>query len=323
VTVIDRRFFLKVLGAAGLTATTETSGCDPDGLGRPNPNFLVVGHHGAPNLAPENTIRSFEASVAVGANAMEIDLCITGDGVVVAFHDRDPDSSVALARQAGGEGYAWIPFVPGVSSPWRRPVSQLGLAELRQYYGYRRIDGDRDETAEIPTLREALDWVRSAPGLRAVYLDMKFDLGELAAGPQVVRELWAAWQADPALQRVRFYLLTVHQEIVDAVEKERASLGATALRVVWDWEQPGALSASIQAGLRDVSTGITPSFTWSGYKREIAGMVAAREDGKIDSVLAWTVDRKIELAELLYYSVDGVITNDPATLFRMWQETLR
>jgi glycerophosphoryl diester phosphodiesterase len=312
--------------AAGLAAALlclPLVSCDPDGLGRSNPNFLVVGHHGAPNLAAENTVRGFKASVAVGANAMEIDVCVTADHFIVAFHDRDPDDPIALARQAGGEGYRWVPFVPAVSSPWRKRVNQLTLAELRANYGYRRVDGGRDESMSIPTLREVLDWARSEPALRAVYLDLKFDLSELAAGPQLVDELWDAVQADPELQRVRFYLLTVHPEMVRALQSARDDRAANTLRVAWDFEQPGALEATLGAGLRDVSTGLTPSFTWSGYKREIAAIVQAREEGKVDSVLAWTFDRESELAELLYYSVDGVITNDPAVLSRMWEETLK
>jgi glycerophosphoryl diester phosphodiesterase len=117
-------------------------------------------------------------------------------------------------------------------------------------------------------------------------------------------------------------LLTVHANIIDALKQERAALGADALRVVWDFEEPGALAATVGAGLRDVSVGLTPSFTWSAYKREIAEIVDAREARQIDSVLAWTFDRTTQLAELLYYSVDGIITNDPATLHRMWKETL-
>ena len=298
-------------------------GCDPVGLGRSNPDFLVVGHHGAPNLAPENTVHGFEASVAVGANAMEIDLCVTKDDYIVAFHDRDPESAVALARQAGGEGYEWLPFVPPVNDSWRRPVRRLTLAELRKHYGYRRKDGGRDTSVEIPTLADVLEWARSEPELRAVYLDLKFDDGsELDAGPQVIRELWEALQADDGLHGVRFYLLSVHRKMIDALEAERAKLGADAIRNVWDFEHPGAVSSTIHAGLHDVSTGLTPSFTWSAYKVELADAVRAREDGRVDSVLAWTFDKPMQLAELLYYSVDGVITNDPATLKRMWQDTL-
>lgn len=305
-------------------AVLSLVGCDPDGLGRSNPNFLVVGHHGAPNLAAENTVNSFKAAMAVGANAIETDFCITSDDVIVAFHDCDPDSPVALARQAGGEGYAFLPFVPPVDSSWRRPVNQLTLAELRVHYGYRLADGGRDFDAAIPTFREVLDWCASEPDLRALYLDLKFDANQVAAATQLLRELWdtLADPSLPSLKGVGFYLLTIHANIIEALKQERATLGADALHIVWDFEAPGALSATVGAGLRDVSVGLTPSFTWSGYKREIAEIVDAREARQVDSVLAWTFDRTTQLAELLYYSVDGVITNDPGTLHRMWKETL-
>ncbi len=305
-----------------LGASIFVVACDPPGLGRSNPDFLVVGHHGAPNLSPENTVPSFEAGVAVGANAMEIDFCITRDHVLVALHDCDPDAPEAIARQAGAEGYEWLPAVPPPESTWRRPAAELTLVELRAHYGYRRADGGPELGATIPTLDEVLTWCSSEPRLRAVYLDLKFESDETEPAAQILREVWSAWQSDDALRAIRFHFLTVHRSIVDTLKMERVASGADALRVVWDFEKEGGLSASIGAGLRDVSVGFTPSFTWSGYKREIAEMVRAREDDEIDSVLAWTFDNERWLAELLYYSVDGIITNDPATLHHMWQETL-
>jgi len=77
--------------------------CDPEGLGRPNPNFLVIGHRGAPRVAAENTLPSFEVALVLGANAIETDLCLTQDGVFVLWHDRDPDDGVALVRQSGAD----------------------------------------------------------------------------------------------------------------------------------------------------------------------------------------------------------------------------
>lgn len=296
--------------------------CGPEGLGQSNPNFRVVGHHGAPNLAPENTIPSFEVAVALGANAMEIDFCITEDGVVVALYDCDPDDPIALARQTGREGFAWLPDVPPLGSTWRRPSSELTLTELRAHYGYRPADGSRDPTAVIPTLTEVLAWCSGESRLRAVYLDLKFRANETVAARQALRDLWTVVQADPALMALDFYLLDVHGAVVDALIDERRILAADPLRVVWDFEEPGALAATLGVGLRDISVGLTPTFTWSDYKLEIVEMVDARENGEIDSVLAWTFDRERQLAELLYYSVDGIITNDPATLRRMWQETL-
>ena len=47
--------------------------------------FLIVGHRGACASAVENTIESYERMVEIeGADAVEVDLCVTKDGQVVA-----------------------------------------------------------------------------------------------------------------------------------------------------------------------------------------------------------------------------------------------
>jgi glycerophosphoryl diester phosphodiesterase len=48
--------------------------------------FLRVGHRGAAALAPENTLRSFEAALACGVDAIEFDVLDRGDGPLVLGH---------------------------------------------------------------------------------------------------------------------------------------------------------------------------------------------------------------------------------------------
>jgi glycerophosphoryl diester phosphodiesterase len=47
----------------------------------------VIGHRGAPDHAPENTLASFRRALADGADAVETDLWQTTDGVFVCHHD--------------------------------------------------------------------------------------------------------------------------------------------------------------------------------------------------------------------------------------------
>lgn len=47
----------------------------------------VIGHRGSPREAPENTLASFRAAVAAGADAVELDLHLSRDGVPVVHHD--------------------------------------------------------------------------------------------------------------------------------------------------------------------------------------------------------------------------------------------
>ena len=294
------------------------AGCAPDGLGKSRPNFHVIGHHGAPNLVPENTLPSFRTALSLGANALEADVCLTRDNVLVLFHDRDPDDSIALIRQAGGEGLTYIPSVPAVGSEWRRPVEQLTLSELRAHYGYQVFGGSELPGVEIPTLEQFLDLARSEPALTAVYLDFKLLPEQLGA---IVPWVFALG-SDPTLARVQFFLLSVHSEIVVPLEAERVRTGFDSPRVAHDSEEPSALDETLADGVRDVSVGFTPNRTWSGFLSETADAVRAREGGKVDSVMAWTIDRDTELAELIYYSVDGIITNDVALLRSEWERSL-
>jgi glycerophosphoryl diester phosphodiesterase len=297
-------------------------GCDPVGLGRPNPDFLVIGHHGSPNHSPENTLPSYEVAVALGANALEPDICRTRDGVFVAFHDCDPDSEIAIARQEGGEGYTFIPRVPRMGDPFRRPVRELTLEELRAHYGYQTQGGEPHTSAVIPTLDEVLVFARGELRARVFYWDLKFLGSEVAEATAFLDALHDAYLADTTLHHMQSILLNVHRGVVVALEARRIELAEDHVRVAWDFERPGALAGTLDLGLRDVSVGLTPSFTYSGYKREVAALVQARERGEVDTVMVWTLDRPMQIAEMLYYSVDGLITNDCDLAFRMWQDSL-
>jgi len=49
--------------------------------------FYLVGHRGASAEEPENTLRSFQAAIANGMNAFELDLVQSKDGVPFVMHD--------------------------------------------------------------------------------------------------------------------------------------------------------------------------------------------------------------------------------------------
>jgi glycerophosphoryl diester phosphodiesterase len=71
--------------------------------------LIRVGHRGAAALAPENTLRSFAAAVALGVDAVELDVLAAGGRLVVAHDaasagDASPTLDEALAWLAAREG---------------------------------------------------------------------------------------------------------------------------------------------------------------------------------------------------------------------------
>jgi glycerophosphoryl diester phosphodiesterase len=56
-------------------------------------DFLIFGHRGSPRDHAENTVDSFEAALASGADGFETDLRLLSDGTPVLFHDDDLDDA--------------------------------------------------------------------------------------------------------------------------------------------------------------------------------------------------------------------------------------
>lgn len=112
---------------------------DPPALAtwkRPGAAFAVVGHRGAAGLAPENTLPSLELALALGADAVEVDVHLSRDGVPVVIHDATVD------RTTNGSGR----------------VADLTVAELQSLDArgpFRNL-----ASARIPILEEVLAWAR-------------------------------------------------------------------------------------------------------------------------------------------------------------------
>ncbi|MFC5502845.1 glycerophosphodiester phosphodiesterase family protein [Lysinimonas soli] len=59
---------------------------------------LVIGHRGAPGYRPEHTRASYELAMALGADAVEPDLVVTRDGVLVVRHENEISGTTDVAR---------------------------------------------------------------------------------------------------------------------------------------------------------------------------------------------------------------------------------
>ena len=50
-------------------------------------SFFYYGHRGAPDIAPENTIKSFQAAIDNQLDGIELDIQLTKDSHLVVYHD--------------------------------------------------------------------------------------------------------------------------------------------------------------------------------------------------------------------------------------------
>ena len=278
-------------------------------------NVFVIGHRGAPRSAPENTLESFSEAVARGADAIEADVCVTKDGYFVLWHDCHPDAKVALARQASGENYLYEPDVPPAGSPWRRPASELDLPDFLARHGYVPSDDERGK-ARVPValLEDLFTWARETPELALVCLDVK--LGEKETGParDLARLLRDARRAGRIPEGVKVAMLCPRKETLMAAltESRREPLG-DGIGVFADFEYPGVLDFASRYGASCVSMGVRRRF-WPDFVDELGAVVAARDAGRIESVIVWTENDEERLRELVALGVDGILTDEPDLL---------
>lgn len=79
--------YLTILSALYLAPLGLYSPCIKE-KGTLGPAPALIGHRGAPMLAPENTLMSFEKAVEAGSDGLETDVTISFDGVPFLMHDR-------------------------------------------------------------------------------------------------------------------------------------------------------------------------------------------------------------------------------------------
>ncbi|XP_023118838.2 glycerophosphodiester phosphodiesterase domain-containing protein 5-like [Amphiprion ocellaris] len=79
--------YLTVLSALYLVPLGFYSPCIKE-EGTLGPAPALIGHRGAPMLAPENTLMSFEKAVEAGSDGLETDVTISFDGVPFLMHDQ-------------------------------------------------------------------------------------------------------------------------------------------------------------------------------------------------------------------------------------------
>lgn len=259
------------------------------------PGPWLVAHRGGSLLAPENTLAAFDRAASLGADAVETDVRLTADGVVVAFHDED------TARLTGVAGTVEARTLPE-------------LQRLDAGYGFTADDGGsfpfRGAGLRVPTLAEVL---RRYPRLR-FSIDAKPDDAPLAAAlAAVVRESGAeervcvgsffdaqSTRLGALLPRCARYLPEQAATCHVMAAKSGPLRQAQGERTDEDACPGGFQLASLPhfvGALEVVDAGTVAYF----HRRGLA-------------VHVWTVDAEEEMRALLALGVDGLITDRPDLL---------
>jgi len=245
--------------------------------GRP----LVIGHRGAADLAPENTLRALRAGLEAGVDLIEFDVLPLASGELVLAHSDD------LVEVTHGTA--------------RGQVHDLSLDALRVL------------APELPTLDEALRFFTDEAPEVGVHLDLK------AAGveQQIVERLTAHHVAERTLITSgrldvvhRLALLDPRIRIGYSFPEDRYGIARRRGGGLFVW-----------AGLRWVKAvtpflvtrllGRSGATALSLQHTLVTRAVVDRAHRLGVAVVAWTVKRPEDLARVDAAGVDAVVVNDP------------
>lgn len=271
--------FAAAYGVLVLVASTRPPRPVHDFFAAPVPNLA---HRGGGMLAPEATLAAFAAAAEAGADVLEMDVHRSADGALVVIHDRTVD------RTTDGSG----------------AVGELRLEELRALNAGHRFRGPggefpyREEPLAIPTFEE----VQAAHPDLPIVVEMKTpDTAEplcraIREAGRESRTLVAAFGGE-SLERFRGACPAV---------ATGGSFGEVVVFLV--------LSLGRLAGLYDPPFDALLVSETSGPLRVVTPRLlrSARQAGL--PVIVWTVNRAEDMQRLLALGVDGILTDDPATL---------
>jgi glycerophosphoryl diester phosphodiesterase len=267
---------------------------------------LCVAHRGASSEAPENTLLAFARALELGVDGIELDVQVTRDGIPVVFHD------FTLTRLTGTRGRladrTWAQLQKLQVQTCPDKVGPTGLG---------RVGGE-----PIPTLAETLSLTRKralvqieikkgapvAPILAAIRKTASTKYVILASfEPDILRQAAAL---APKLPRMLIadprHLTTLlrqgyggHGTKIAKAGKATSHLSPDACRLLQ------TMSAASASGLSLCHETITTSLFVETIHRHGA------------QLWTWTVNDASTMRRLSGYSVDAILTDDPAKLLKV------
>jgi glycerophosphoryl diester phosphodiesterase len=265
----------------------------------------VVAHRGATADAAEHTLAAYRQAAAVGADAVECDVRLTRDGVLVCVHDRQ------IRRTSNGRGV----------------VSALHLAELEQYqFGPRRPRGRNrwadDEILSVTdepdlenglvlTLDRLLDYITASPGRLRLAIETKHPTRHTRKVEESLVESLrrhglltdgrpVEWAGKPAVRMMSFSQFAVRRMAELAPGMPTVQLIGKRLRPV---RRELLLGNAPALGPGIALIRADPSF-----------VADAHAVGK--EVHVWTVNRPADMDLVRDLGVDVVITDHPDEMLR-------
>ncbi len=303
------------------TTPTGPPATDPDTAGVPTPEFTTVAaliaadrpvnlaHAGGDQAAPHSTMFAFREGIAAGADALEMDVQLTADGVLIVQHDDTVDKTTNATGPVGDLSLDEIQVLDNAHwfSPQCWPCQDRPVEE----YVYR---GMRTGAVPPPDGYSADDFrVETFQSIAEAFPDHVLDVeikGTFPDAVPVAEELAA--QIDALALTDRIVVVSFDDQLLDAFHELAPDVALSpGLTRLTDWFLNGAE--------------IEPYFTvfqvppFQGDIEVVNADTVQRvhDEGRV--VWVWPDDASTQenadfYSVLVDYGVDGIITGRPAAM---------
>lgn len=287
--------------------------------------FDVQGHRGARGLAPENTLVGFERALAVGVTTLELDVVLSAEGVPVISHDFAPNPDIT--RDASGR---WL---QARGTPFNRltlpEIAAWDVGRINPASGYARTFNEQvaSDGQHIPTLAALFEQVRQ---LRAQHVRFNIELKIHPRRPDDSPSPDAFVRAVLDVIRAHGMATRVSLQSFDwRIQKAASQLAPDLPLSYLSAQQPNfntLRGGEWTNGLRLSDFEDAPAMVaaaggklWSPHFGDLDQRVLQHARALGLRVIPWTVNDMQDMARLIDWGVDGIITDRPDQLRTVMQ----
>nr|WP_163501274.1 glycerophosphodiester phosphodiesterase [Halomonas socia] len=275
-------------------------------------DFQVIAHRGASGYAPEQTLPALELAHEMGVDYLELDIQMTADGELVAFHDE------TLGRATDGEGEG-----EGEGELKNFTLEELKALDAGSWFNQASPEYADDAFAgeRILTLGEVIERFGTNaryyletksperyPGIEEALVEELEAHGLIEAGAAVIQSF-----SQPSLLEVQ--ALNDEVPLVQLVWYYPKEDGEERL-VEWTGVTPGPSEiedADFEA-IRDYAVGIGTNLTYEDELQVIDAAFVEQAQANDLLVHVYTINEADDMQLLLDWGVDGIFTDFPDRL---------